>query len=233
MQTIQPLRDAWLLELAGQIDPLPELCRLLTDALAEEPPIGLKEGNLIREGYHPELDLLRRAASDGKNWILELEAAERERTGIKSLKVGYNRVFGYYIEVTRANLSLVPEDYVRKQTLANSERYITQALKEMEDTILGAEQKAVAMEYEIFCDLREQAGQKIRSLQRSAQALATLDVVAGLAELAERENYCRPQVDLSEQIIISQGRHPVVEKVLGPGRFVPNDLEMDLKKSGL
>jgi DNA mismatch repair protein MutS len=198
--------------------------------LAEEPPIGLKEGNLIREGYHPELDLLRRAASDGKNWILELEAAERERTGIKSLKVGYNRVFGYYIEVTRANLSLVPEDYVRKQTLANSERYITQALKEMEDTILGAEQKAVAMEYEIFCDLREQAGQKIRSLQRSAQALATLDVVAGLAELAERENYCRPQVDLSEQIIISQGRHPVVEKVLGPGRFVPNDLEMDLKK---
>ena len=230
MQTIQPLRDAWLLELAGQIDPLPELCRLLTDALAEEPPIGLKEGNLIREGYHPELDLLRRAASDGKNWILELEAAERERTGIKSLKVGYNRVFGYYIEVTRANLSLVPEDYVRKQTLANSERYITQALKEMEDTILGAEQKAVAMEYEIFCDLREQAGQKIRSLQRSAQALATLDVVAGLAELAERENYCRPQVDLSEQIIISQGRHPVVEKVLGPGRFVPNDLEMDLKK---
>jgi DNA mismatch repair protein MutS len=230
IKTVRPARDAWLLELVGQIDPLPELCRLLTDALAEEPPIGLKEGNLIREGYHPELDLLRRASTDGKNWILELEAAERERTGIKSLKIGYNRVFGYYIEVTRANLSLVPEDYVRKQTLANSERYITQALKKMEDTILGAEQKAVALEYEIFCDLREQTGQKIRSLQRSAQALATLDVVAGLAELAERENYCRPQVDLSEQIIISHGRHPVVEKVLGPGRFVPNDLEMDLEQ---
>ncbi|HAL73831.1 MAG TPA: DNA mismatch repair protein MutS, partial [Clostridiales bacterium] len=228
VQILNSVRDGWLKELTAQIDLLPELRELLKAAIADEPAAGLKEGNLIRPGYDAQLDSLRLAASDGKNWILTLEAGERERTGIRSLKIGYNRVFGFYIEVTKSNLAQVPAHYLRKQTLANGERYITPELKEMEDTILGAEQKAIAMEYDLFCGLRDQASGRIRSLQQTAQALATLDVIASLAELAERENYCRPVVDLSDILEISQGRHPVVEKVLGPGRFVPNDLKMDM-----
>ncbi len=230
LQILKPVNDAWLRETALQIDPLPDLRAMLEAALAEEPALGLKEGNLIKAGYNAELDKLRLAATEGKNWILALEADERERTGIRSLKIGYNRVFGFYIEVTRSNLSQVPDNYMRKQTLSNGERYITPELKEMEDTILGAEQKSIAMEYDLFCALREQVATQIPNLQRTAVALATLDVLAGLAELAERENYCRPQVDLSDCLQITQGRHPVVEKVLGPGRFVPNDLTMDMEK---
>jgi DNA mismatch repair protein MutS len=216
IQILQPARDNWLRELSAQINPMPGLCALL------------KEGNLIKPGFNEVLDQLRLAATEGKNWILALESSERERAGIRSLKIGYNRVFGFYIEVTRANLSQVPANYIRKQTLANGERYITQELKEMEDTILGAEQKAIAMEYDLFCAIREQVAMQTRILQMTAQALSTLDVLAGLAELAERENYCRPQVDLSDCLQIQKGRHPVVEKVLGPGRFVPNDLSMDM-----
>jgi DNA mismatch repair protein MutS len=221
--------DSWLLQLTAQIDPLPDLCRLLQRALQDEPAIGLKEGQIIRDGYDETVDQLRRATNQGKDWIISLESAEREKTGIKSLKVRYNRVFGYYIEVTRTNLTQVPEHYVRKQTLANGERYITPELKEMEDTILGAEQKIIALEYELFCGLRDQVGRHIESIQQTAHALAAIDVLQGLAELAERENYCRPSVDLSDRLLISQGRHPVVEKVLGPGQFVPNDLEMDMQ----
>lgn len=220
--------DPWLQELSSQIDPLPELHGILEAAIVEEPAIGLKEGNLIKPGYDEAVDRLRLASTEGKNWILALETSERERTGIRSLKVGYNRVFGFYIEVTRSNLTQVPDNYIRKQTLANGERYITQELKEMEDNILGAEQKSIALEYEVFCEIRSLVEAQTRSLQQTAHSLATLDVLAGLAELAERENYCRPEVDLSDQLMIVQGRHPVVEKVLGPGRFVPNDLEMDM-----
>jgi DNA mismatch repair protein MutS len=220
--------DLWIRHLAGQIDPLPDLMALLESGLVDEPPLTIKEGNLIRPGYHADLDRFRDASGNGKQWIIALEASERERTGIRSLKVGYNRVFGFYIEVTRSNLAQVPADYIRKQTLANGERYVTMELKEMEDTILGAEQKATALEYELFCAIRSQAQENIRSLQLSAQALATLDVLAALAELADREQYCRPQVDLSDSLQIHQGRHPVVEKVLGAGRFVPNDLDMNM-----
>ena len=220
--------EPWLQELSRQIDPLPELNSILEAAIVEEPALGLKEGNLIKPGYDEAVDRLRLASTEGKNWILALETSERERTGIRSLKVGYNRVFGFYIEVTRSNLAQVPDNYIRKQTLANGERYITQELKEMEDNILGAEQKSIALEYEVFCEIRSQVEDQTRSLQQTAHSLATLDVLAGLAEQAERENYCRPEVDLSDQLMIVQGRHPVVEKVLGPGRFVPNDLEMDM-----
>lgn len=220
--------DPWLQELSSQIDPLPELYGILEAAIVEEPAIGLKEGNLIKPGYDEAVDRLRLASTEGKNWILALETSERERTGIRSLKVGYNRIFGFYIEVTRSNLAQVPDNYIRKQTLANGERYITQELKEMEDNILGAEQKSIALEYEVFCEIRSLVEAQTRSLQQTAHSLATLDVLAGLAELAERENYCRPEVDLSDQLKIVQGRHPVVEKVLGPGRFVPNNLEMDM-----
>ncbi len=221
-------RDQWLRELSTQIDPLPDLCAILEAALTDEPPIGLKEGNLIKPGYNESVDRLRLASTEGKNWIIALEASERERTGIRSLKVGYNRVFGFYIEVTRANLPQVPDNYIRKQTLTNGERYITEELKEMEDTILGAEQKSIALEYDVFCSIRDQVAAQIRILQQTALALATLDALGGLAELAERENYCRPQMELSDELQIFQGRHPVVEKVLGPGRFVPNDLNMNM-----
>ncbi len=227
-QVLSGIQDPYLQELATQVDPLPDLHAVLEAAILDEPAPGLKEGNLIKAGYNETVDSLRLASTDGKNWILALEAGEREKTGIRNLKVGYNRVFGFYLEVTRANLTQVPEYYTRKQTLANGERYITQELKEMEDTILGAEQKAIALEYEVFCEIRDRVATRTRSLQQTALALAALDVLAGLAELAERENYCRPVVDLSDHLQITGGRHPVVEKVLGPGRFVPNDLRMDM-----
>ena len=225
--------DPWLILLTEAIDPLPDLCAYLERALQDEPPVGLNEGNMIRAGFDEEVDRLRLATTDGKQWILDLETAERERTGIRSLKIGYNRVFGFYLEVTRANLAQVPEHYIRKQTLANGERYITPELKDMEDSILGAEQKLIALEHDIFCRIRDQVSGHIRSLQATAQALATLDVLAGLAEVADREQYCRPQVDLSDQLNIVQGRHPVVEKVLGPGQFVPNDLTMNREDARL
>lgn len=219
--------DSWISELSDQIDDLPSLKDLLSRALVDEPPAVINEGNLIRKGFDERIDHLKSAATDGRQWILGLEAKEREKTGIKSLKVGYNRVFGYYIEVTRANLGQVPPHYIRKQTLANSERYITDELKEMEETILGAEQKLTALEYEIFCSVRDAAAEHIRSLQQTAEALATLDVLAGLAELADRENYCRPVVDLSDTLEIKKGRHPVVEKMLPTGGFVPNDTDIN------
>ena len=221
-------QDSWLQILTGQIDDLPRLRELLEKAIQDEPAAVLKEGNLIKTGFDDELDRLKQAASEGKQWIIELEKREREKTGIRSLKVSYNNVFGYYIDVTRANLALVPEHYKRKQTLANSERYITDELKEMEDTIVGAEQKQLLLEYELFCQVRATAAENISSLQATAEALATLDVLAALAELADRENYCRPLVDDSDRPFTKKGRHPVVEKVLPSGAFVPNDLAMDM-----
>ncbi len=225
---LKSARNDWLVQMQQDIDLLPDLLDLLEKSIADEPAATLKDGNLIREGYHEELDQLRHAEKDGKNWIIELEAKERDRLGIRSLKIRYNKVFGFYIDVTKANLAQVPDDYVRKQTLANSERYVTPELKEMEDTILGAEQKALALEYELFCEIRDQVTVKVRQLQENARILATLDVLSSLAELAERENYCRPTMTLAGDLDIKGGRHPVVEKVLGPGRFVPNDLKMDL-----
>lgn len=221
--------DHWLLQLTAEIDPLPDLCELLETALIDDPPVSVKEGGLIRKGYDEAVDKLRSASTEGKDWIIDLEKSEREKTGIRSLKVGYNRVFGYYIEVTRANLSQVPDNYVRKQTLANGERYITPELKEMEDTILGAEQKVIALEYDLFCQIREEVACCIKQLQQTASSLARIDVLQGLAELADRDNYCQPQVDLSDCLKIVSGRHPVVEKTLGAGRFVPNDLDMDMQ----
>ena len=223
-------KDNWLLSLADDINPLTDLSALLDEAISEEPPISVKEGNLIKTGYHEDVDQLRSAATDGKNWIIEMEQRERDKTGIKSLKIRYNRVFGYFLEITKSNISQAPEHYVRKQTLANSERYITPELKELEDTILGAEQKVVALEYELFCSIREQVSREIDAMQKTAHALAVVDVVQSLAELADRENYICPDMDVSDVLQISQGRHPVIEKVLGPGQFVPNDLEMNMKE---
>lgn len=219
-----PALQPWFREL----DPMPAIADLLEQALQEDPPISLKDGNLIQAGYHERVDQLRLAAQQGKQWIIDLEIRERERTGIKSLKVGYNKVFGFYLDVTKSNLAQVPDDYIRKQTLANGERYVTSELKEMEDTILGAEQKSIALEYELFCLVRDQVAAELPAIQRTAQALAAIDCLSALAELADRQHYCQPEITLEDHLEISQGRHPVVEKMLDPQSFVPNDTLLDL-----
>ena len=219
--------------IAGMIDLLPDLLAILETSLADDPPVGLKEGGMIRLGYNVEVDRLRSAATDGKSWIAALETKERERTGIRSLKVGFNRVFGYYIEVTRSNLPQVPEDYQRRQTTAGGERYVTPALKEMEDTILGAEQRSIQLEYEIFTHIREEIATASPRLLGTASAVSHLDLFASLAEVADREGYCYPEIDLSDALEIDEGRHPVVEQALGAGRFVPNETRLDLQDNRL
>jgi DNA mismatch repair protein MutS len=200
---------------------------LIARAVVEEPPFVLKEGGLIRHGYHPELDELKMAAGGGKRWVAELETLERKRTGIKSLKVGFTRVFGYYIEVTNSNLDQVPADYIRKQTLVNAERFITPELKEKESLILNAEERMKELEYQIFCEVRSQAAAHTRELQAAAASVAEIDVLLSLSEAAVDNHYCRPAVTGSGAIRIVKGRHPVVEKTLGEFKFVPNDCELN------
>ncbi len=216
-----------------RLDVLEDVFDLLERALVEEPPISVKEGGLIKEGYHEEVDRCRVASRDGKSWLAELEAKERAETGIKNLKIGYNRVFGYYIEVTKSYLSLVPDRFIRKQTLANNERYITEELKKMEDTILGAEEKLMGLEYELFTQIRQLVAEQADRLKNTAAAIARLDTIASLAEVADRENYCRPEVNDGKDITIRDGRHPVVEKMLGSGEFVPNDGHVDTQEEML
>ncbi|HHW14425.1 MAG TPA: DNA mismatch repair protein MutS, partial [Firmicutes bacterium] len=224
-------RAPLLREIGEGLDPLPDLADLLSRALVDEPPAGLQEGGLIRPGYSAELDELRRAATDGKEWIAGLEAREREATGIKSLKVGFNKVFGYYLEVTRPNLSLVPKErYERRQTLVNAERFVTPELKQYEAAVLGAEEKMAALEYELFLQVREAVAQAAPRLQQTARFLATADVLASLAEVAVLQGYCRPTVTEGEALRIVEGRHPVVERTLPSGAFVPNDLHLDGEK---
>lgn len=211
-----------LKSLESQLDLLSDITELIETAIVDDPPTGLKDGGLIKKGFNEELDQLREAAANGKDWIALLEHKERERTGIKSLKVGFNKVFGYYLEVTKANLDMVPDDYIRKQTLANSERFITPELKEKESQILGAEEKSVALEYELFVEVRNQVAKEVKRIQQSADVLAELDVLASLAKVAIENNYCRPTVDLEDEILIIKGRHPVVEEMLDEP-FVPND----------
>jgi len=209
------------------IDTLDETRELLETALADDPPILLTEGGMIRPGYSTELDELRDISGGGKRWIAELEASERARTGIEKLKVGYNKVFGYYLEVTHANTHLVPEDYERKQTLVGAERYITPDLKDQEAKILGAEERMQDMEYALLVQVREQVAEQAETLMSTAEALATLDTLACLAEVAIEYNYVRPDVDGSEFIEIGGGRHPVVERAGIGEAFVPNDTLMD------
>ena len=210
-----------------ELDDLSDLESLLSRALAAEPPLTLTEGGLICEGFNEELDNLRNEAKKARVWIANLENSERKRTGIKSLKVGYNKVFGYYLEVTRANLHLVPEEYVRKQTLANAERYFTPELKEKENQILGAEEKINALEYEIFTGLRDQVEKEMSRIQRVASILAALDVLLSFSRVALDRNYSRPELKNSREIKINKGRHPVVEAAMGEDSFVPNDTTMD------
>lgn len=216
-----------------ELDLLPELCSLLISAIRDDAPASPKEGNIFCRGYHPELDKLIQAGHEGKAWIAGLERKERERTGIKSLKVGYNQVFGYYIEVTKANLAAVPPDYQRRQTLANAERFITPELKEYEELILGAEERRIALEYELFQELRRRVLDDLPQLRQIASTLAELDVLAALAETAVKNDYCRPVITRERRIKITGGRHPVVEKVLPPGEFVSNDTLLDGEKHRL
>ena len=214
-------------EINRLLDTLEEICTLLTESLADDPPLGLKEGGLLKAGYDEEVDRLRVLSRDGKSLIMNLEAAEKEKTGIRTMKVGYNRVFGYYLEVSKGSISMVPDHFIRKQTLANAERYITEELKSLEDTILGAQQKLIALEYDIFCRIREQISAQSSRLQNTSQAIAMLDVLLSLGELADREKYIRPVLDDSDTLDIADGRHPVVEKMLPTGSFVPNDTYLD------
>jgi len=209
------------------VEPQPDLVDLLERALVEDPPATLKEGGVIRPGFDPQLDELRSAAREGKQWIAQLQQREIERTGIQSLKIRFNAVFGYFIEVTKANLDKVPPDYIRKQTIANGERFITPELKEMEAKILGAEERAVRLEQELFQNLRAQIIDRLGPIQRTAHALAELDVLASLAETARLYNYCRPTVQDQGRLEIRDGRHPVLEQVQLEGHFVPNDTELN------
>ena len=210
-------------ELLAQLDPCPALHEMLTKALVEGPPLSPREGGLIRPGFRAELDELRDISRGGKEWIARFQAQEIARTGINSLKVGFNQVFGYYIEITHTHASKVPADYQRKQTLKNAERYITPDLKTYEDKVLRAEEQAQALEYELFLHLRDHVAAAAASLLGTAQALAQLDVLTGLADLADRWHYCRPHLTHEAVCIVKQGRHPVLDQTLPPGTFVPND----------
>ncbi|MCD8004225.1 MAG: DNA mismatch repair protein MutS, partial [Oscillospiraceae bacterium] len=224
---LEQAKSPLLQALAGQIDSLPGLRALLSAALVDEPPLGVREGGIIRPGWDKEADRLRHIQTDGKSMVASIEARERERTGIKNLKVGFNKVFGYYIEVSKANYSLVPEDYIRKQTLVNCERFITQELKDLEQEILSAQDRLTALEYQLFCQLREMASQQAGQIQRTAAAVGQVDVLLSFAATACANRYCRPQVDLSDRLEITDGRHPVVEQMLSDALFVPNDTVMD------
>jgi len=209
------------------IDEMPETLDLLERSIADEPPLALREGGIIREGYDAELDRILSIARDGKSWIAALEAKERRRTGIANLRVGFNSVFGYYIEVTKSQAASVPAEYIRKQTLVNAERYINEELKEYEQTVLHAEERRREREYDLFTEIRERVAGRIRRIQKSAAALADLDALAALAEVAEKYNYVRPAVDEGDVIEIRDGRHPVVERMPLAEGFVPNDVLMD------
>ena len=220
-----------LKEIYEELDPLEDLCSLVENSIIEEPPLAMKEGGIIKEGYNEEVDRLRAAKTEGKNWLAQLESDEREKTGIKSLKVKYNKVFGYYIEVTNSFKDMVPDYYTRKQTLANAERYIIPELKELEDTILGAEDRLCALEYELYCQVRNEIAGQITRIQQTAKSIAALDAIASLALVAERNRYVRPKINEKGVTDIKDGRHPVVEKMIPNDMFITNDSFLDDKKN--
>jgi DNA mismatch repair protein MutS len=220
-------KSGMLRKIYDDLDTLDDIFQLIDKAIVDEPPILITEGGIIKMGYSPEIDELKTAMIDGKTWLVQLEAREREETGIKGLKVGYNKVFGYYLEVTKSYLSQVPDRYIRKQTLTGGERYITEELKELESKVLGAEEKVVALEYKAFTEIREHIKSQIQRLQKSAMAVSQLDVLCSFAQVAEDFNYCMPEVDDSGIIDIKDGRHPVIEKMLPSGAFVANDTYLD------
>ena len=216
-----------LTEIREQIDGLEDIYQLIDEAIIEEPPISIREGGMIKDGFDETIDRLRSAKHDGKQWLAQLEEEDRERTGIKNLKIKYNKVFGYYFEVTNSYKDLVPEDYIRKQTLANAERYTTPRLKELEDTILNAEDKLQTLEYDVFCRIRDTIAQELVRIQNTAKAIAKLDVYASLSLVSERNHYVRPKLNEKGVIDIKDGRHPVVEQMITNDMFIANDTYLD------
>ena len=222
-----------LKDIYENLDELQDIHELIEKAIVDDPPMTVKDGGIIKIGYDEEVDKLKKATTEGKNWIIQLESDEKQKTGIKNLKVGFNKVFGYFIEVTKSNLDQVPERYIRKQTLTNAERYITEELKNLENQILGAEEKVVSLEYDLFTKIREEIAKNIVRLQKTATLISSLDVLTSFAQVAEDMNYCMPQVDNSGIIDIKGGRHPVIEKILGTGGFVENDTYLDKDENRL
>ncbi len=221
-------KHQYLSKIYDSIDELKDMCALIDAAIVDDPPITIKEGGLIKKGYNAEVDEYRSASTEGKNWLMELEAKEREATGIKGLKVGFNRVFGYYIEITRSNYDQIPEDrYIRKQTLADKERFITPELKELENKILGSEEKLVDLEYKLFAEVREKVAHEIVRIQKTAMAIGVIDSLCSFAKVAEDMNYVRPNITHDGVINIKEGRHPVVEKTIKGSEFIPNDTYID------
>ncbi len=232
-QFLENSKSTLVAEQFQELDTLEDLYFLLERAVADEPPFSVREGGMIKEGYHEQVDKYRQAMKSGKQWINELEQTERERTGIKNLKTGYNKVFGYYIEVTKSFQDKVPEHYIRKQTLANCERYITDELKKLEDTILSAGERIAALEYELFEQLLGTIESNLPRIQRTIQAVAVTDCLCSLAAVASENNYCMPEINLSDKIVIRDGRHPVVEQMQRTNLFVPNDTLLDRNENRL
>ncbi len=232
-QALSNCQAELLKELFNHLDELQDIYQLIDRAITEEPPMTIKEGGIIKLGYNEEIDILKTAQTEGKNWLIQLEAKEKEKTGIKNLKIGFNKVFGYFIEVTKSYLNQVPDRFIRKQTLTNAERYITEELKNLENQILGAEEKVVTLEYNAFVQIREEIAKNIKRLQKTSEVIANLDVLTSFAEVAEDMNYCKPEVNNAGCIDIKNGRHPVVEKILGPGTFVENDTYLDEQENRL
>ena len=222
-----------LKELYEELDELKDIYELIDKSIIEDPPMTVKDGGIIKMGFDPEIDQLKTATTEGKNWIIKLEAEEKAKTGIKTLKIGYNKVFGYYFEVSKSFVSQVPDRFIRKQTLTTGERYITEELKTLESQILGAEEKVINLEYNAFVKIREEIALNIKRLQQSAKVVSTLDVLSSFAQVAEDMNYCMPTVSNNGKITIKEGRHPVIEKMLGVGNFVPNDTILDKDENRL
>ena len=232
-KVISSTNSKMLKDLYDSLDELQDIYELIEESIIEEPPITIKEGGIIKLGYNEEIDKLKTATTQGKNWLLDLETREREATGIKGLKVGFNKVFGYYIEVTKSNMGAVPDRYIRKQTLTTGERYITEELKNLENQILGAEEKVVQLEYNIFVEIRDKIESQLQRIQKTANVISMLDVLCSFAIVADDQNYVRPIVDNSGIIDIKDGRHPVIEKILPSGSFVQNDTYLDRNQNRL
>ena len=228
-QLLSQAKSAELKEIDERMDCLEDIYDLIEKSIQDEPPIMIREGGMIKEGYNEDVDKFRLSRTEGKTWLAELEAREKEKTGIKNLRVRYNKVFGYYLEVTNSYKELVPEDWTRKQTLANAERYITPELKELEDMILGAEDKLAALEYDLYCEVRDSIGEQVVRIQETAKAIAHLDVLASLACVAQSTDYVRPSINTKGVIDIQGGRHPVVEKMNNNQMFIDNDTYLDNK----
>ena len=232
-QVLEQCESPKLKELNQNLDELKDIFELIDKSIIEDPPMTVKDGGIIKMGYDPEIDILKKASTEGKSWLAKLEADEKEKTGIKTLKVGYNKVFGYYIEVSKSFVSQVPERFIRKQTLTNGERYITDELKTIENQILGAEEKVINLEYNEFVKIREEIARNIKRLQKTAVVVSTLDVLTSFAQVAEDMNYCMPVVKNDGIINIKEGRHPVIDKMIGTGSFVPNDTYLNKDESRL